>query len=271
MEKKFKFGVIGAGFMAYSIVSGALNAGYLSPSEIIVSDVNPSSLEKFSVKGVSVTTSNADVLNLSEYVLFAVKPQNFSDALNGIDIYSCKKFISIMAGVKKSSVKRALNDESVKVARCMPNTPCSVGNGAVGADLFDFDDEKDVNFIEKLFSSFAKVVIVDETKLNAVTGVSGSSPAYFYLFIKCLADAGVKQGLSYKDAVQLAVNTMIGSGKMILNNPEKDLDELISAVCSKGGTTIQAINVFNEGGLSEMTEKAVDACVKRAEELEKLQ
>ena len=271
MEKKFKLGVIGAGFMSYAIVSGALKANFLSNADIIVSDINPLSLDKFAEKGVLVTTENFDVLNRAEFVLFAVKPQHFADAVSDLKNFSCNKFISIMAGVRKSSIKSALNRNDVKVARCMPNTPCSVGNGAVGIDLSDFDNGEDKHFIKDLFSSFAEVVFVDENKLNAVTGISGSSPAYFYLFIKCLVDAGVKQGLSAEDAKKLAANTMIGSGKMIFDSTDKSLDELIAAVCSKGGTTIEAIKVFNESGLAEITDKAVSACVKRAEELEKLQ
>ena len=271
MEKKFKLGVIGGGFMSHAIVSGALSVGFLSPNQIIVSDVNASSLEKFSTKGVAITTDNAEILNNAEFTLFAVKPQHFKDAVRNIGNISCEKFISIMAGVKINSIKSALRVNSAKVARCMPNTPCSVGNGAVGIDLTDFMGTSDAEFIKNLFSSFAKVVITEESKLNAITGISGSSPAYFYLFIKCLVEAGIKQGLSEEDAKNLAVNTMIGSGKMIFENSDKSLDELITAVCSKGGTTIEAIKVFNDFDLSGITDKAVSACVKKAEELEKLQ
>lgn len=270
MKKKFKLGVIGGGFMSYSIVSGALSAKFLFADEILVSDVNESSLVKFSDKGVNVTLSNSEVLNQSEFVLFAVKPQNFIGSVGEIENISCKKFISIMAGVKKSTIKSALKIADMKVARCMPNTPCSVGSGAVGIDLSDYETADDRDFIENLFSSCAKVVLVDESKLNAVTGISGSSPAYFYLFIKCLVEAGVKQGLSESDAKKLAANTMIGSGKMIFENVDKSLDELITAVCSKGGTTIEAIKVFNDSGLAGIIDKAVSACVKRAEELENL-
>ena len=105
--------------------------------------------------------------------------------------------------------------------------------------------------------------------LNAVTGVSGSSPAYFYLFLKCIVDASVKQGLKEEVALNLAVNTMRGSDEMVMNNQDKTLDELINAVCSKGGTTIEAIKVFEDSKLNEIVDKAVTACVNRAEELSK--
>lgn len=271
MENKFKLGVIGAGFMASAIINGAINSKFLSPNKILVSDINENSLQKLSNKGVATTKDNSEVFNNAEFVLLAVKPQNFKDAVKNVCNTSCRKIITIMAGVKKSSVKSVIAVDGLKVARCMPNTPCSVGNGAVGIDLSDFDEMTDKTFISGLFSSFAELVFVDEDKLNAVTGVSGSSPAYFYLFIKCLIDAGIKQGLTYDDAKKLAVNTMIGSGKMVFENSDKSLDELITAVCSKGGTTIEAIKVFNDCDLSGITERAVSACVNRAKELEELQ
>ena len=152
----------------------------------------------------------------------------------------------------------------------MPNTPCSVGNGAVGIDLSDYTDERDVEFIKSLFGSFAKIALIDESKLNTVTGISGSSPAYFYLFLKGIIEAGVKRGLDYKTAKDFAANTMIGAGKMVLANSDKSLDELIAAVCSKGGTTIEAVKVYEQSNLDGISEKAVDACVKRAFELENL-
>lgn len=268
MKKKFKLGVIGAGFMSTAIVKGALVSNILDPQEIIVSDVNQSSLDRISEIGVNVSLDNKFLVEKSEFVLFAVKPQSLNEVLDGIKGCACEKFISIMAGVKKEKIKSVFSNACV--ARCMPNTPCSIGLGAVGLDVSDYKDKEDADFVKTLLSSFGVVVEVDEGKLNAVTGVSGSSPAYFYLFLKGIIESGVKNGLSYEDAKVLAVNTMIGAGKMVLENSDKSLDDLINAVCSKGGTTIQAVNVYNDSGLDKITERAVDACVKRASELENL-
>lgn len=268
MKKKFKFGVMGAGFMSSAIIKGIISAGFIAPSEIVVSDINQDQLNKIAKLGVSTTLDNKFLTDNAEFTLFAVKPQNLQAVLNDIKGCACNKFISIMAGAKKEKIKSVLN--GALVARSMPNTPCSIGAGAVGLDLSDYNDECDVEFIKNIFNSFASVVIVPEDKLNAVTGVSGSSPAYFYLFLKGIIDAGIKQGLTEEEAKSLAVNTMIGAGKMVLSNPEKSLDELINAVCSKGGTTIEAVNVYNDNDLNLISEKAVDACVKRAKELENL-
>ena len=268
MKKKFKLGVIGCGFMASAIINGAISSSVLAPNQVIVSDINQSALDKFASVGVNTTTDNADLVNNCEFVLFAIKPQTLQIVLTQIQNCACDKLISIMAGVKKEKIKKAF--PYAKIARCMPNTPCSLGCGAVGLDLSDYDDKQDVNFIDNLFNSLASVVHVGEEKLNAVTGISGSSPAYFYLFLKGLIESGVEQGLDYNDAKLLAVNTMIGAGKMVLNNEDKSLDDLIDAVCSKGGTTIEAIKVYNDCELNKITSKAVDACVKRAKELENL-
>ncbi len=266
MCKKYKIGVIGAGFMASSIIKGVLNAKILNPSEIIVSDLNDSSLQKVSNFGVAVTKDNFYLANNSDFVLFAVKPQNLTAVLSEIKGATVNKFISIMAGVKKQKIKEIFN--SSLVCRCMPNTPCAIGFGVIGADITDFTNENDVCFVKSFLEAISKVVYVNEDKLNAVTGVSGSGPAYFYLFLKGIIDAGVKNGLTYEDSKILALNTMIGAGKMVENNFNKDINELITAVCSKGGTTIEAIKVYNDNYLSEISEKAVDACVKRASELE---
>ncbi len=266
MKKKFKLGVIGAGFMSTAIVQGVVSAKKIFADEIIVSDCNPDALVRAQKNGVNTTNDNVYLVDNSEYVLFAVKPQSLVEVLEQIKFATCDKFISIMAGVKKSKIKKYF--PNAKICRCMPNTPCAIGSGAVGIDVSDYDDQNDVEFIKSLFASLAEVVFVSEEKLNAVTGVSGSSPAYFYLFLKGIIDSGVKNGLTEQEATLLAVNTMIGSGKMVLNNKDKTLDELITAVCSKGGTTIEAVKVYNESGLGDITDKAIDACVKRSAELE---
>ncbi len=268
MKKKFKFGVVGAGFMSSAIINGAISSRKLLPGDIIVSDINEESLDRLSKLGVCTTKNNLELANSCEFLLFAVKPQSLSEVLSSIKDCACEKFISIMAGIKRERIKNSFPNS--KVARCMPNTPCSVGSGAVGIDLTDYTDEQDVIFISSLFSSFADVVLLSEDKMNAVTGVSGSSPAYFYLFLQGVIEAGVANGLSYEEAKILATNTMIGAGKMVQKNSDKTLDELISAVCSKGGTTIEAVKIYKDNALNEITKKAVDACVKRSKELENI-
>lgn len=270
MKKKFKFGVIGAGFMSTAIVQGVIKSKVVNKEDVLVSDVNDVALDKMRNNGVFITKDNRYLCNNCDFVLFAVKPQSFASVLQDIKDVNCNNFLSIMAGVKKSTIKRGFTND-IRVARAMPNTPCSIKCGAIGIDLTDYDSFiDDKKFIKDLFSSIGKIVEVPEELLGVVTGVSGSSPAYFYLFLKGIVEAGVKNGLKYDDALNLVTNTMIGAGNMVLSNTDKTLDELISAVCSKGGTTIQAVNVYNENFLSEITDKAVDACIKRSIELENI-
>lgn len=265
MEKKFKLGVIGAGFMASAIVKGALSSGALNKEQVIMSDISEEFLTKAKNLGVNTTTDNLYLANSSEYVLFAVKPQSLNNVLESIKTTDCGRFISIMAGIKKQRILDCFPNS--KIARCMPNTPCSIASGAVGIDASLFNDNEKA-FIKSLFEPISSVVFVEEEKLNAVTGVSGSAPAYFYLFVKSIIDAGIKNGLKEEDAKTLAVSTMIGAGKMIIENPDKSLDELIGAVCSKGGTTIEAVNVFINGGLENLVDDAINACINRSFELE---
>ncbi len=268
MEKKFKLGVIGAGFMATALIKGAISSSSVDKNLICACDLSNDALNRISSLGVSVTNDSLYLCDNSEYVLFAIKPQNLNDVLSAIKNTSCRKFISIMAGVKKEKIKHTFPD--ALVARCMPNTPCAIGEGAVGLDVVDYNEKREADFIVGLLSSLAKVVIIEEEKLGVVTGVSGSSPAYFYLFLKGVIDAGVKRGLTYDQAKTLATATMIGAGKMVELNSDKSLDELIGAVCSKGGTTIEAINAFNKNKILGIVDEAVDACIKRSDELERL-
>lgn len=267
MKKKFKLGIIGAGFMSQAIIKGIINGKKIPNEQILVSDINQASLEILNNLAIKTTMNNEDVFTSCEYILLAIKPQTFL-SLQVKNPSKVEKVISIMAGVNKAKIKQVFSN--AKVVRCMPNTPVSVGFGAVGIDNSDFDNEIDKEFVSDLFFSVAKVVYVKEDKLATVTGISGSSPAYFYLFAKSLIDAGIKNGLTEDEAENLVVATMRGSADMIDNRGDKTLSDLIAAVCSKGGTTIEAINVLNNENLSKIVGEAVDACINRALEIEKL-
>lgn len=268
MKKQYKLGVIGGGFMAQAILKGAVYSDFLKAKRIIVSDVSQQALENLSYLGVNTTVNNRDVAENCEFLLFAVKPQNFpavAESLHGLPI---EKVITIMAGVKKQKIKDSLFGKNIKVARAMPNLPCSIGSGMTAVDMYDFEDSVDDSaFIDSIFSSLGNVLSVPEDKLNAVTGISGSGPAYVYMFIDGLIRAGIRQGLTEDEAKTLAVNTVAGGAEMVAHSEDKSLEELISAVCSKGGTTIQAVDSFKNDNLYEVIDRAVASCVKRAEEL----
>ena len=268
MKKQFKLGVIGCGFMAHSILRGAILSDFLHSRKVIVSDVDMSKLQAANDElGIYFTQDNRYVAENSEFLLFAVKPQTFPEIAKQLQGVCPEKIISIMAGIKKATVKNTLGVGLMKVARCMPNLPCSIGSGMMGLDMNDFNGNiKDLEFINLLFSSMGTVLSVSEDKMDAVTGISGSGSAYVFMFIEGLIEAGKMQGLTEDEATTLAIQTVIGGAEMAASS-DKPLSELISNVCSKGGTTIEAVKVFEQSNFKGIIADAVAACVKRSKEL----
>ena len=264
MRYKYKLAVIGGGFMAKAIISGVIKSKFLKEKHILVCDSQSGALNYFKDAGIDASSNNGDAADFGEYVLFCVKPQNLNDVFVSLKDKKIKKAISILAGVKKEKFKSF--DPDMLVARCMPNTPCSIGEGVTAVNIEDFTGDSDKSFVLSVFNSIGKTLIVKEEALDAVTALSGSGPAYVYLFIKSLIEAGMEQGLNYQDAKLLTVSTLIGAGKMVEESFE-DIDKLIVAVTSKKGTTERALEVFNENGFSGVIKKAVKAAKLRAEEL----
>lgn len=269
MKKMFKLGVIGAGFMAHAIVDGAVVSGTVREKKMIISDKSEESFEKFSEFDVMTTLDNKVVAENSEYLLLAVKPQSFPEVAESLRGVNVENVISIMAGVTRYKIRKALGGKA-KVCRCMPNLPCSIGAGMVAGDMSDYSSDIDgMQFITNLFSSLGEFLPVSENKLDAVTGISGSGPAYVYLFIQSLIEAGVANGLSESEAETLAIQTVVGGAEMVKRTEDKTIPQLIEAVCSKGGTTIEAMNSFEKDNFKGIVLNAVNACTARSKELSK--
>ena len=268
MKKQYKLGIIGCGFITKAILKGIFEHDFLRSKKIIVSDLLDENLSAVAYDyGVNVTKDNRYVAENSEYLLLAVQPQIFSEVAEKLRGVSPDKVISVMAGVKKSTIKNSFGVGLIKVARCMPNLPCSVGLGMTAVDVTDFNSNNDdCDFVFYLLSTFGQVLSVTEEKLDAVTGISGSGPAYTFIFIDSLIDAGVKQGLTRDEAKLLALQTVWGSCAVLMEG-DKPLNEMIMGVCSKGGTTIEAVKVLEEKDFRGTVSSAVEACVKRSKEL----
>ena len=256
--KKYKLGFIGYGNMAKAIIGGILKSGILDKSQIALSD--PASKDS---DGIFCTNDNDYVANNSDYLFLSVKPQVFK-SIN----FSCTAdcVISIMAGIDSAYIGKKLNMQG-KVIRVMPNTPAQIGMG-VAAIAVNALDKKHNDFCKSIFDSVGQAYFIPEDKFDAVTCVSGSGPAYVYYFIKAVTDAGVEGGLSYEQSKQLALKTFIGASKMVENSTDS-LDTLIDKVCSKGGTTIQAIDTFRQTNVAENIKLGIEKCRKRSEELSK--
>ncbi len=254
--------------MAEALIKGLLSKGTLGADQIVASDISDKRLTEISqAYGIETTSDNIGAVERSEYVLLAVKPQQIDAVLANLKnhISSENTVISIAAGVERLRIQ-ALLESDIPVVRVMPNAPALVNAGvsAVNLPLDLPEDQKE--FIHSLLSSVGEVVYVDEEDLDAVTAVSGSGPAYFYLFVRELAQAGVEVGLTEEVALALARQTFCGS-QILLKASGRSEDELISLVASPGGTTESALRVFDELGFAETIKKAVKQAVTRAKEL----
>lgn len=266
MKKQFKLGVIGCSFFSNAILRGVVLSDLIREKKIIVSDENEDELDKLDYLGVRTTTDNKYVAENSEFVLFAVKPKKFEAISKELEGVRPEKVISVMDGLTKNSIKNALGVGLIKVSRAVLNLPCNIGSGTVGIDMIDFNKSADdCDFISEVFGTLGTVVSLEESKLNAVYGLSGCGPAYTFMFIDALVNAGVKQGLTKSEAKILAVQTVLGSAETV-QREENTLEELTMLVCNKGGAAVEAVKVLEEKGFGDAVSSAVEACVNRAKE-----
>lgn len=255
-----KIGFIGAGNMGYAMLKGALNC--FGRDNITYTDVNQTRLEIIKNEtGIEYSKTNSECLLNSKIIILAVKPQYYADVLNEIktDITTEHVVVSIAPGINIEYLKGQLGID-IKVARAMPNTPALVGAG-VSAVSFSNDPytDEEKKIVMDFFRSFGEVVELPEKLMDAVVPISGSSPAYVYMFIEAMADAGVLFGLSRDDAYKLAAGSVLGSAKMVLEtgiHPGK----LKDAVCSPGGTTIEAVAELEKNGFRSAIIEAMKSC-----------
>lgn len=261
MKYKYKIGFIGCGNMAKAIINGLISSNFIAKDSMLLS--SPSLGKDY--LGISCCNDNKQVLRDCEYVFLAIKPQVFNAIQDEFVGNNAKCIVSIMAGVNTAKLKSVTN--SNEIIRIMPNTPCSIGFGVSAITSLDASTES-IEFIDKIFKTISSTLFVEEKYFDAVTSISGSGPAYVYYFIKSMIDAGVDGGLSFEQSKMLTLQTFIGASKMVEKSDE-DLAVLINKVCSKGGTTIQAIDTFNNNNLDKIILDGIQKCRKRSEELSK--
>lgn len=187
--------------------------------------------------------------------------------LSEIKDYGDKIYITVAPGITISHIKSVLG-EKTKVIRTMPNTPALVGEGVTAVCKSEDLSEEEFGFAKSLISSFSQMFIMEEKYLDPIISVSGSSPAYAYMFIDAVAKSGEKQGIDYKTALIMAAKTVLGSAKLLLEATDAP-EILIDRVCSKGGTTIEAVNSLKDEDFYGMIDRAMQKCTKRALELKK--
>jgi pyrroline-5-carboxylate reductase len=266
-----KLGVIGCGKMGTALVQGAIRAGVVTAGDIIGCDPYEKSREAFAqATAATVTADPAEVAAKCEVLLLCTKPLDISSALADAVKMAAgapRLVISIAAGVTLSALEAAAA-ENFRIIRAMPNTPALVGHGAAGYCLGSRATPEDARLAQSLLGAVGLAVEVPERLMDAVTGLSGSGPAYIYVVIDALADGGVKAGIPRADAVRLAAQTVLGAAAMVLETGEHPA-VLKDMVTSPGGTTIAGLATLEKHGLRSALIEAVAAATQRATELGK--
>ena len=267
-------GFIGAGNMAGALIKGILDAGLVSAGQILASDRDPARIAQIEeASKIKVFNRNYEVFKGADIVFLAIKPADMRDCLlhAAPDIDSGKIIISIAAGITTESILAWLKEGGAlalpPVVRAMPNTPALCSEGMTGLAAGESAGSEELKLARALFEAVGKVIIVDEEGLlNAVTGLSGSGPAYVFLFMEALAEAGSELGIDKAQASRLALQTTLGAATLALAS-DKSLSELREMVTSPGGTTVEGLRALEEGDFRSAVAAAVKAATKRAEEL----
>lgn len=265
-----KIGFIGAGNMAEALMRGIIKSGEATPPEIIASEVVDARRDYVTkTLEISAVPDNTIVARESNVIVLAVKPNVVAAVLDELRPFLTADhlLISIAAGVKISYIESHLN-WGVRVIRVMPNQPCLVGASASGYALGKSARKEDQELVQRILESVGVAFVMEEKLLDAVTGLSGSGPAYVYMMIEALADGGVLCGLPRDVAVTLAAQTVFGAAKTVLETKMHPAS-LKDTVASPGGTTIEGLRALEEGGLRGIVIDAVEAAAKKSQELGK--
>jgi pyrroline-5-carboxylate reductase len=261
-------GFVGGGQMAEALIKGLLSRELLKPGQITVSDlseVRRSHLEK--TFGINTTLENKEAVKGSEIIILAVKPQVISIVLEEIRpvVSSNHLVVSIAAGITVHSLEKRLPDDT-RVVRVMPNTPAMVQAGAAALCKGTAARPGDLDMVRQILETVGKAVVVPESLMDAITGLSGSGPAYVFTFIEGLIEAGVREGLPRTVAQELVVQTVLGAALMCQNTGRHPA-ELTTMVTSPGGTTVAGLHVLERGALRGIIQDAVRAATERSREL----
>lgn len=261
-------GIIGAGNMSSALAGGFIASEIIRPDELSISDKNSACLSKWQTTGVFTTEDNVEVLKHSDIIIFAVKPNILPLVLEEAKAFTRDKiFISIAAGVTIDTLEGFLGRDA-KIIRAMPNTPAKVNCGMTVITPNKNITKTELEMAENVLSGVGEVVVLQEKYINAATALHGSSPAYVYMFIDAMADSGVKYGIPKEISLRLAAKAVEGAAKMILETGQHP-QVLKDAVCSPGGTTIEAVCELERSGFTTAVDRAIDACVKKADDMSK--
>ncbi|WP_442598614.1 pyrroline-5-carboxylate reductase [Neobacillus sp. D3-1R] len=265
-----KVGFIGCGKMAQAMIEGMIRSKVVQPEAIMASAVTDETLHSVKEKyNILVSSHNIEVAKHADILFLAIKP-NIHDAIlkeiaEALDEQSV--IVTIAAGISLDYIESFFQTK-VKVVRAMPNTPSLVGEGMSAICHNQQVNQEDLDKVLRLFNSFGKAEVMAEELMDSIPAISGSSPAYVYMFIEALADGGVKQGIPRKQAYKLAAQAVLGAAKMVLET-EKHPGELKDDVCTPGGATIEAVAALEQEGFRSAILTAMDHCTQKSKHLSK--
>lgn len=260
-----KIGFIGLGNMASAMIGGILKKNLYSAENLMGSDKSEAMVQTAAERfGIHTTMDNLEVAKNADVLILAVKPQFFQEVIGEIkeEVSEEKLIISIAPGKTMEWIMEQFGKE-LKLVRCMPNTPALVGEGCTGFCCHRLVSEEEQKLARGILESFGKAYPVPEHLMDTVVGVSGSSPAYVFLFIEAMADEAVAEGMPRALAYEFAAQAVLGSARMVLETG-KHPGELKDMVCSPAGTTIQAVKVLEEKGFRASVMDAVEACIEKS-------
>jgi pyrroline-5-carboxylate reductase len=264
-----KIGFIGLGNMATAMIGGMLEKKALESDEIIGSAKTEATVEKVKNKfNITAVLDNKNVAKTADILFLAVKPVFMDEVIGEIRdfVRPGTLVVSIAAGRTLDYLKGAFGRADIKIIRCMPNTPALVLEGCTGVCAGEEVTSEELDRVLRLLSTFGTASVVPERLMDVVVGVSGSAPAYVFMFIEAMADEAVAEGMPRKQAYEFAAQAVLGSAKLVLETGTHP-GELKDMVCSPGGTTIQAVKVLEEKGFRAAVMDAVEACIRKSREL----
>lgn len=265
MDKQIILGFIGSGNMASAMIKGIISSGLTDAQNIIMSDADKSKAEALAGKfGTRAAESNRELVRQCNVIVLSVKPNHIDEVLSDIyeDLNEKQLIISIAAGVEADHIKKAIKGRC-SVIRTMPNTPALVGEGMTAICRDNSVSAEYMDIAGELFSSFGMVELINESQIHAATAISGSSPAYAYLFIEALADGGVLLGLNRDQSCRMAAQALLGAAKMVLESGLHP-GSLKDMVCSPGGTTIEAVASLERDGFRGAVIEAARICAEKS-------
>lgn len=264
-------GMIGAGNMGSAILHGMIDADYVKPAQLLVCDSSRPRMEELAqeLPGVAFCDSALDLTEQCDMLILAVKPYGMKSLIDSIrPMLAGKAVISIAAGWTVAMLDKALEGTGATYLRVMPNTPAMVGEGMTAICNETTFSSSDFDFAQGIFDAVGRTIVLPEHLFDGVIAISGSSPAYVYMMIEAMADAGVREGLARKQAYEMAAQAILGSALMVLQSGEHPA-ALKDAVCSPSGTTIDAVVELEKKGFRAAIMDAMRACAEKSREMSK--